>query len=171
VRKYKDRRRRRSQVRALDLSEPGPNDITLSKRAQALAACIRIYPDQLALGLARQEEAGWCFGRLYLVGAIDMQQYGAAKRLDRVVSRYKRDLHRHGLIKTSTYDFFVGGGPPEDLSDVAVSLSDRISQDYMALCRKLDRCGDGVRQIVFEVLEQDILRDLMMLRNGLNALI
>ena len=143
----------------------------LRRRADALAEVIRVYPGDVALGLAARDEAGWHFGRLYLIGAIDTHQYAAAQRLDWVTRRYRRMLVR--VTHVSAVDPASAGGTRtsgEDLSEEAQRRMGKARRDYDQMYDILKDCPAGVREAVVGTLERDALTDLSMLRQGLDAL-
>lgn len=174
----KKKRKDRGKPITLRIIEPRPVRMTISpyvlqKRVRALAECIRLYPDEVAEGLAKRDEAGWCFGQLYLIGAIDMIQYSAAKQLDQIVRRYKRLLHRHGLVEARDIEraMLTGSGSSgEDLSDQAIKTAERIYDDYKVSHDKLTSAGRHVREAMFSALEKDRVSDLTLIRIGLDAL-
>jgi len=182
VKKHRKRARKSSKrtssgrlprARAARTGEPGglgPSKYMLRRRADALAEVIRVYPGDVALGLAARDEAGWHFGRLYLIGAINMYQYAAAQRLDWVTRRYRRMLVKHGhvsAVDTASAGTRTSG---EDLSEEAQRRMGKARRDYDQMYDILSDCPAGVREAVVGTLERDALTDLDLLRQGLDAL-
>lgn len=181
----KDKRRRRSKQRRQKsgqmtgrlpvgrkpLAEPrvSPSEYAILRRADALAECIRLYPNDVAYGLASREEAGWHFGRLFLIGAIDKFQYIAAERLDQVTRRYKHLLNKYSLLKISNWES-VGGASPEDLSPAASKRFEKVSKEYHIYQDALKECGPEVQQAVMEALDKDAMTDLVHLKRGLDII-
>ena len=158
-------------ARTGDPGRLGLSEYGLQRRADALAEVIRVYPGDVALGLAARNEAGWHFGRLYLIGAIDTHQYAAAQRLDWVTRRYRRMLVR--VTHVSAVDPSSAGGtrtPGEDLSEEAQRRVGKARRDYDQMYDILSDCPAGVRDAVVGTLERDALTDLDLLRQGLDAL-
>ena len=151
----------------------GPTDYTLRKRAEKVSECLRLYPQEVALGLAKRDEAGWAFGRLFLVGAIDAEQYEAAKRLDRVVRQYKYMFHRHGLVAAMNLDMMMTGTlgiSTEDLSETAIRECEKACDAYIVSYNRLGKCGLDVRKAILTALDKDLITDLHLLRRGLDGL-
>ena len=149
----------------------GMSKYGLRRRADALAECIRLYPRDVALGLAARDEAGWHFGRLYLIGAINMYQYAAAQRLDWVTRRYRRMLVRVGHVSAVDPSSVGGtGASGEDLSEEAQRRMAKARRDYDQMYDILGDCPGQVREAVVGALERDALEDLDLLRQGLDAL-
>ena len=148
----------------------GPSEYTLRRRADGLEECLHLYPTAIAMDLAHREEAGWHFGRLYLVGAIDRYQYYAAQRLARVVWRYRRMLSRYSHASASDPAGAIAKGVTEDLSEAAQRRFARARKDYDQVMGILDGCSDLVRGAVMAALERDEVADLSLLRQGLTAL-
>ena len=149
----------------------GLSSYGLQRRADSLAECIRLYPRDVALGLAARDEAGWHFGRLYLIGAINVYQYAAAQRLDWVTRRYRRMLVR--VTHVSAVDPASAGGTSasgEDLSEEAQRRVGKARRDYDQMYDILGECPGRVREAVVGALERDALADLDLLRQGLDAL-
>ncbi len=142
----------------------------LQRRADQLARVILLYPRDVALGLAARDEAGWHFGRLYLIGAINMYQYAAAQRLDWVTRRYRRMLVRVTHVGAVDPASTGGGKSAEDLSEEAQRRMAKARRDYDQMYDILGECPDGVREAVVGALERDAVTDLSMLRQGLDAL-
>ena len=153
------------------LAEPrvAPSEYGLRRRADALAECIRLYPNEVAYGLSRHEEAGWHFGRLFLIGAIDKFQYIAAERLDQVTRRYKHLLNKYSLMKISNWES-VGGASPEDLSPAASKRFQKVSKEYHIYQDALKECGPEVQYAVMEALDKDTMTDLGHLKRGLDVI-
>ena len=153
------------------LAEPKvpPSEYGLRRRADALAKCIRLYPNEVVYGLARHEEAGWHFGRLFLIGAIDKFQYIAAERLDQATRRYKHLLNKYSLMKISNWESF-GGASPEDLSPAASRRFQKVSKEYHIYQDALKECGPEVQHAVMEALDKDTMTDLGHLKRGLDVI-
>lgn len=178
-RKVKQHQTRERQTRSLsgERDDSGPKEYTLRHRASKLAQIIATYPQQIALGLATREDAGWVFGRLYLVGAIDYDQKAAAERLSRAVATYRRLLHKLGprvmrAVTTPEGPVFEGRSSPsrEDLSPAAERQFEKAKKEYDRHLSILRACGEEVEYAVLRTLETDVLKDLSRIQTGLNAL-
>lgn len=154
----------------------GPSDYTLRRRADELIKCIKLYPEGVALSLAERDEAGWHFGRLYLVGAIDRHQKWAAERLDRTVSTYRRLLNRHSIVKSNTGQALnkmlssSKGSGSEDLSPQAEKRFRKAEEEYDKVIGVLDDRGEKVKEAIMRALEYDEITDLDLIREGLDAI-
>jgi hypothetical protein len=150
-----------------------PTEYTLRRRAAALAECIKLFPDEIANGLAKHPEAYWCFGQFFLVSLFNDKQYSAAKKLDRTVRQYRRLLHRHGLVEAKNIEMAMSGigMSSEDLSDQADELAERICNEYNVAVKKLTNAGENVRDAVIEALDKDVITDPVLVLKGLDALI
>ena len=163
---------RRQTLPRRDL-DVGPKQEMLSHRASRIAEIIVAYPNQIAKGLAEREEAGWIFGRLYLVGVIDRDQKVAAERLIWAVSTYRRMLNKYYGVKAADLDlaFMRGDGPPsEDLSDQMEKKFSKIKAEYDTKMNLLLSCGETTARAVLDAWEFDSLTNLAMLRQGLDTL-
>ena len=121
------------------------------------------------IGLASQQEANWTYGRLYLVGAIDKDQYEAAKHLDRVTRDYEVLVHKHGLVKASSYGS-SSGATPEDLSKSAQKKFKKVQKKYDEVYALLDQCGKDVKAAILFTLKEDDIDNLEELKIGLTVL-
>jgi len=150
----------------------GPSQATIQTRALKIGECLRLYPDQIALSLARHPEASWVFGRLYLIGVLSRHQYEVAVKLDRVVRRYRRLLAPHGKIKGFNPDALAAiARSAEDLSPEAQRRMLQAKQDYEGLYHALSQQGKDVVDAVITALDKDKPTDLHCIRKGLNALL
>lgn len=170
----KERRRQRRNQKKGIVAPNGADSIvnpsTVSQRAARLSELIAAYPHKIAYDLAMRDDAGWVFGRLFLVGAIDHDQKIAAERLGRAVHNYHRLLHRHYGPKVSNPSFEVGQATGEDLSKQAEKKLRRAIQEYERVVGVLRLCGDKVERDILQALEIDSLTDLDSVRLGLEAL-
>lgn len=146
-----------------------PNEYTLERRAEKLAQVIKLYPNEVARGLAERPDAGWHFGRLYLVGAIDGVQRDAARKLDRVAREYQKTLHRYSSLRALD-PMKVGGHSAEDLSPAAEKRFLRIKEQYDWMLERLTKQGEDVKTAVMDALKKDEVTDLALIRKGLDAL-
>ena len=175
-RKTQRRQKQRLRSEVVGVSERqdiGPGEFMLNHRAARLAEIIAAYPQQIALGLAGREDAGWLFGRLYLVGAIDQDQKSAAEKLSKAVVTYRRLFHKHYGPKMSVVDPDVlraNGRSGEDLSAAAEKAFERASKEYERNMGLLRVCGHQVKQAVMVALDSDTLSDLNFIRRGLDSL-
>lgn len=169
IRKKHQRQKHKLSHKAPLVSDNRLNEYAVRHRAVKLSQIISAYPQDIAYGLARKDEAGWHFGRLYLVGAIDLQQYSASKDFDRTVRQYKRMLHRYPDAFARNYEH-VGGGSSEDLSEPVLKRCVNAYERFFDLYNKLDECGLEVKDALFAALEKDAIIDLELLRRGLDAL-
>lgn len=151
----------------------GPNEYTVRQRARKLSEIITAYPQHIALGLASRDEAGWIFGRLYLVGVINVEQRIAAEALLRISTLYKKMLNRYyGSHTSNSFGEIVrvDGKSEEDLSELAEKRFEKVRREYNRVITLLRESGDHVSRAVLIALETDSPTDLLLIRKGLDAL-
>ncbi len=148
----------------------GLNEFTLNHRAEMILKCLQLYPLAVSKGLAKNPEANWLFGCLYLVGALNRNQYDACDRLDRITRRYRALLMPHTRIRGFNPEF-VQGNTGEDLSPLASARLQKATEQYVVYYTTLKAAGTGVVEAIFKTLDKDLPTDLDLIRLGLDALV
>ena len=141
----------------------------LQQREVALLNLLRSYPNLVLHGLAKQPEAGWHFGRLYLVGVITQEQYDAAVYLDKVTRKYESLLRRYGHVGASSFEK-VDNLSLEDLSLSAQKTFLRAKRKYEKAYDTLTQCGGNVKASIEAALRLDENADLTAIQRGLTVL-
>ena len=127
------------------------------------------YPNDFVRKMATKQEASWHFGRLFLIGAIDQDQYNAAVYLETVTRTYLSMLARYGHVHAAQLDR-SSGTPVEDLSSSAQKRMARAKKKYEEVYAVLDECEPKVKLAVVKTLNEDALTDITLLRRGLTVL-
>lgn len=151
----------------------GPTPQTIVDRAHKLIECLSIYPQDIALSLARQPESSWLFGRLYLIGALTRAQYDAADRLSKATQRYRSLIAPHSKAKGFDPEALrVSGGGLEDIGEEASRKLRRAQAKYEHYYKVLNQSGDLVPRVIFQALDTDkpVPEHLVLIRRGLDAL-
>lgn len=145
---------------------------SLHRRAELMAVYLRNYPEDLARKLSASSHAGWPFGRLFLIGAISLEQYEAAQLLDRTVSKYRVLLNTYSSVRTTNYGQRVSGSSVEDLSPAAQEAFRRAKEAHDRAIKSLMDAGSDVHRSVVSLLEDTgHLPALYLIRRGLDALL
>ena len=141
----------------------------IQHREAELLDLIQSYPTQVIRGLAKQPEAEWMFGRLFLVGVISHLQYEAAKHLDRVTREYERMLRRYGNVHASG---FTKSDTPsrEDLSQSAEKRFAKAKRQYDGVYGILNQCEDNVKDAIITTLRKEEKTDIEAVQQGLTVL-
>ena len=148
---------------------PAVRAYELQHRERALLELMSRYPNHLVRRMAVRQEASWHFGRLYLVGALDHDQYNAAVYLETVTKTYESMLARYGHVHAAQLDR-SSGSSVEDLSASAQKKMARAKKNYEEVYGVLGECEGKVKEALLNTLRRDTISDLDMLRRGLTLL-
>jgi hypothetical protein len=150
--------------------EPPPlRAYELQHREKALLSLLEKYNGHLIRNLAKQQDARWCYGMLYLIGVINHEQYQAVKRLEQETKVYESMLVRHGIVKGSNYQK-TSGSSAEDLSKSAQKKMKKAKERYEGVYGVLKDCGDEIHKAVVDTLRNDRVSNIDLIRRGLTAI-
>lgn len=141
----------------------------LQHREQELLDLLEIYPNRIIRRLATQQEAGWHYGRLYLIGVLTRDQYEAANHLSKVTRSYDMMLRHYGHVRAAGYEKATSPGI-EDLSLSAQKKFARVKKKYDIVYNILKACGKDVETAIINTLREDEKSNVELLRRGLTVL-
>ena len=139
------------------------------RRMESMCATVAAHPEKFAARLARDPDASWYIGRLFLVGALTAQQRDAAAAWLEVTREYEAMLCAPRKPVALDMNRPPGGDPGFE--------SEETARRYMRLKAAYLRRWNAVAQEGHDTLRAvtDAMRDrearLDLLRAGLNALV
>ncbi len=146
-----------------------PSVETVLRRTEKLSTCLSLFHTEVARSLAVNPEAEWIFGRLYLLGLLNDEQYAAAMRIDNLLKRYRSLLAPHGRIRAWR---------PENLRATRENLSPEemkrmlvVRAEYEKMFSVLKQAGPAVVNCVFTMIDTDVAGELSLVYKGLNAML
>ena len=149
------------------LKPVGASPETLARRTELIAVLVSRYPDKFAAPLAKDGDASWHIGRLFMVGAITEAQRDAADRYRRAIRAYQSVLGAPRTPHALDMDRLSGIVPEAD--DAHTRRFKRAKRAYDRYHQALAQHGYSmIRAMTRALADEDI--DINILRLGLDAL-
>jgi hypothetical protein len=158
----------RTYVRKRKVPETISSEIK-EKRAAVLKSIILTLAKEISENLAECPESEWIFGRLFLLGLLTQTEYDIILRLDSLSAKYRSYLSPTlgmKIWKPETLRSFQ-----ENLSPQALKKMEEVQREYERACLILRRCGSGIDEMIFRMLDDNQLGDIRKVHIGLRALV
>jgi hypothetical protein len=114
---------------------------------------------------ARDQNAAWLPGQLFLRGVLTAEQAEAARRWHGWAVAYKKLLEGHRPVKALSLDMPRGGAPVDDPAAYA-----RAKQRYDLCFEAISSRGRHVLRVAVDCVFHDRAGDVALIREGLEAL-
>lgn len=148
----------------------GASPETLARRSDALCSVISAHPHMLALKLAKDPDAEWYIGRLFLCEVLTRRQRDAGDRYRKAIATYRQALCTAfgGPVDPRAMDLDRVAGRLQESDARLTRRFRRARREYDQLFEALSADRDVLRTVTAALRDEDVRLD--WLRRGLDVL-